>query len=282
LFFTGTGALVMVPGGAATLRTLSLSGTYPLNNGLDSIVADAADGGPVGLTKSGPGIWNVHGDNTYSGPTLVQQSPGTSAGTLRITGDLYLDASSDLVIEIFGDAAGKYDRLEVVGTAALGGTLRVELPNQVGGPYVPQLGDQFAFLSVQGGAGGMFDNRDLPALASGLAWEVNPGGVTLFLDVVAALPGDYNFSGVVDAADYTVWRDSLGQMATGLAADGDRDGVVDQDDYGVWKSQFGVTLSGGGQAAADAAAVPEPACGVLGGLMIFGLVSVRRRNAVRR
>ena len=60
-------------------------------------------------------------------------------------------------------------------------------------------------------------------------------------DVVSALFGDYNRNGAVDAADYTVWRNTLG--TSGLTpysgADGDGDGTVTGTDYGVWKSHFG-------------------------------------------
>ncbi len=56
------------------------------------------------------------------------------------------------------------------------------------------------------------------------------------------LAGDYNFNGVVDAADYSVWRDTLNSMAD-LRADGNGDGVVDALDYGVWRSNFGATVS---------------------------------------
>ncbi len=51
----------------------------------------------------------------------------------------------------------------------------------------------------------------------------------------STLPGDYNFDNRVDAADYTVWRDSLGATGLGLAADGNRDGVVNQADYHIWR-----------------------------------------------
>ena len=57
--------------------------------------------------------------------------------------------------------------------------------------------------------------------------------------------GDYNGNGIVDAADYTVWRDTLGST-TALAADGSGNLVVDQADYGVWKTNFGHTAGGTG------------------------------------
>jgi hypothetical protein len=54
--------------------------------------------------------------------------------------------------------------------------------------------------------------------------------------------GDYNQNGTVDAADYTQWRDTMGQpVATpGEGADGDLSGTVDQGDYTVWRTNFGV------------------------------------------
>ena len=73
------------------------------------------------------------------------------------------------------------------------------------------------------------------------SWTIN-GPVTdqAVVQVVTngALPGDYNGNGVVDAADYTVWRDSLNSTAV-LGADGDGDHRVDQDDYEVLKANFG-------------------------------------------
>jgi hypothetical protein len=51
-------------------------------------------------------------------------------------------------------------------------------------------------------------------------------------------PGDYNGNGIEDAADYTVWRDSLGQSGSNLPADGDGNGSVGQNDYLVWKNAF--------------------------------------------
>lgn len=76
------------------------------------------------------------------------------------------------------------------------------------------------------------------------------------------LQGDYNNNGVVDAADYTVWRDTLNQPVTaGSGADGNGNGTIDSGDYTVWKSNFGVGIVTGGGALAT---VPEPAAICLG------------------
>lgn len=57
------------------------------------------------------------------------------------------------------------------------------------------------------------------------------------------LPGDFNDSGVVDAADYTVWRDSPGIMSPILTS------------YDSWKSNFGKSAGSG---SLEQVAVPEP------------------------
>src|SRR6185436_16897714 len=49
----------------------------------------------------------------------------------------------------------------------------------------------------------------------------------LTLDLVVANTGDYNGNGVVDTADYVVWRDTVGQTVTpNSGADGDGDGTI--------------------------------------------------------
>src|SRR5690606_10244091 len=56
--------------------------------------------------------------------------------------------------------------------------------------------------------------------------------------------GDFNEDGVVDAADYTVWRNQLGgSMPPFSGADANGDGVVGSADYLIWKSGFGKTTS---------------------------------------
>lgn len=90
------------------------------------------------------------------------------------------------------------------------------------------------------------------------------------------IPGDFNRDGIVDAADYTVWRNSLGMSGENLEADGVRNGVVDEWDYLLWKQNYGRTMLPSGLVAV--AEVPEPMGGALVGLgMIFVWRYQRRR-----
>ena len=56
--------------------------------------------------------------------------------------------------------------------------------------------------------------------------------------------GDYNKNAIVDAADYPIWRDSLGSMSD-LSADGDENGTIEQADYEFWRARFGNVVKGG-------------------------------------
>jgi hypothetical protein len=97
--------------------------------------------------------------------------------------------------------------------------------------------------------------------------------------LVSDLPGDYNRNGTVDAADYSVWRDTLGQTGLGLAADGNNNQQVDADDYVFWKNNFGTAQAG---AAASSQSVPEPAITALCGSTALSLTLLRRRTCVER
>ena len=84
------------------------------------------------------------------------------------------------------------------------------------------------------------------------------------------LAGDYNDDGVVDAADYTVWRDNLGAAADTLPND-ISGGEIDHDQYLAWQSNFGATLP---PATPLGTTVPEPAGASL--LMLAGIAFLRR------
>lgn len=91
--------------------------------------------------------------------------------------------------------------------------------------------------------------------------------------------GDYNHDGIVNAADYSVWRHSLGQsVAAGSGADGNADGTVTSADYDVWRAHFGATAGAGSGTELLGSQVPEP---TVIGLLLLGACSwglTRRRG----
>jgi hypothetical protein len=110
------------------------------------------------------------------------------------------------------------------------------------------------------------------------------GGVVFLASAATPLAGDYNGNGSVDAADYTIWRNTLGSMSD-LRANGNNSGPsmgkIDQADYIVWKTNFGAGGSGAGAATAAlgmTSVVPEPAACLIGctiGLVLVGACRVR-------
>ena len=86
------------------------------------------------------------------------------------------------------------------------------------------------------------------------------GFVYTSLTAVPAPVGDYNHNGVVDAADYVVWRNSVGTGT--IAADGNNDGLVDDEDYKIWRMHFGQIIDYGVGLGAGVA-IPEPATGMI-------------------
>ena len=93
--------------------------------------------------------------------------------------------------------------------------------------------------------------------------------------VVTSLGGDYSGNGVVDAADYVLWRRAM-QTGAALPRDASPESVSNAD-YQLWRANFGKT--GGAGSGLDVASVPEPGVGVLSGtgLVLFvGMVKWRR------
>jgi hypothetical protein len=84
------------------------------------------------------------------------------------------------------------------------------------------------------------------------------------LTVTSVLYGDYNGDGIVDMADYVVWRRGLGTIYT-------------QSDYTVWRAHLGQSSSGA--VASANAEIPEPATLVLSIVASFFRLRLRRRAA---
>ncbi|QDU89416.1 PEP-CTERM motif protein [Pirellulimonas nuda] len=107
------------------------------------------------------------------------------------------------------------------------------------------------------------------------AYDDDPGVGILTGDTgPAGTPGDFNEDGLVDAADYSVWRDNLGAQV-GLPNGVDNGGPVGQADYDLWAAGFGGPAAG---EAAAGAAVPEPSTLGLLAAGVLGVAALRRKR----
>lgn len=91
-------------------------------------------------------------------------------------------------------------------------------------------------------------------------------GVVVYEAIGGALAGDYDGNGVVNAADYVMWRNNPG--AFGGTPGG----------YNTWRANFGATSGSGSGSGLGAQAVPEPASLVL--LMTVLIAPLTRRARI--
>lgn len=270
--------------GPAPERKLTLSGTNGGDNTLAAIIPNASDGGVVGLTKTGTGKWILTGNNTYTGSTTVNEgtllvngnhsgsgvtsigSGGLFGGTGSLGGNLVLEEGATFVSQF---VSGMIDPLAVAGNidlSALANTLTVTGTGT---------GTNWVIATYSGTLNGTFEN-----ISTGFTVDYGTGSnsqITLMAGTIG-VAGDYNQDGTVDAADYVVWRNSLG--AASLPNEGGvSPGVVDAADYDFWRSRFGATSGAG--AAFGTLAVPEPSCASLVSSAILGLLGLSRFTSRR-
>ncbi|TWT47226.1 hypothetical protein [Botrimarina hoheduenensis] len=120
---------------------------------------------------------------------------------------------------------------------------------------------QYSHLSNQfSGVGVLQGNLGAPVSSINLAAIAGEQFVTI---PHASLAGDFNYDGLVDTADYTLWRDGLGAFYTA-------------NHYDDWVSGFAVANDG-----AAAIAVPEPTTSALL-LLAVGAYAQRLRSVSRR
>ena len=195
-FFVDSGATLTLA------NTLQLDNTTIFKEGEGILYVDAATTGNgtfevTGGTLAGDGT--VGGDLTASAGFVA---PGHGVGRLDVQGDFALAAEATLQIDLAGPSST--DLLVVSGEAELGGSLEVVL----GDGYQPELGSQFLVMI----AGGVTDNGLTLSGPYADQFSMTALGSTLVLEsLFAGLAGDYSGDGTVDAADYNIWRDSLGQ-----------------------------------------------------------------------
>jgi autotransporter-associated beta strand protein len=177
------------------------------------------------LTKSGAGTLALTAANSHTGDTVVQ------AGTLRVhqpsfadTADLYLSNGAFINLN-FTSGPDVIDSLFIDGLSQ---------PAGIWGAV---------------GSGAPFSSERI----------TGAGRLQVTTFIPRPLAGDFNADGVVDSADYIVWRNS---------------GVGTPTDYSVWRANFGRT-AGNGTSSSGGVAVPEPSSILL--LMLVVSIFARKR-----
>lgn len=162
---SGTGVLVL--NGANTYT----GGTTVKEGGL--VIGDASHSGAflVGTASVENGAYLAGAGSVgglYAGAGSII-APGNSIGTLKVDGNLAFDAGATYVAEI--DASGKSDRIDVSGTATLGGA-KVYI-EKAAGTYMP--GKSYTILSAEGGIVGTFGDlsQNMAFVDLGLAYDPN-------------------------------------------------------------------------------------------------------------
>lgn len=186
---SGNGAVVQAGSGttifsglqAYTGSTIIQAGELQVNGQISSSNVQI---NPQGILAGTGTLGSVAGLSNVVNSGIVR--PGTSPGILTIQGSYTQTASGTLVIQIAGRSEGEYSRLEVSNTAALDGTLSVNLLNG----FEPTTGDEFVILTAPGGVEGTFSivNEPLGSLLEVLYEPIGEQPITEVILLILAGP----------------------------------------------------------------------------------------------
>jgi T5SS/PEP-CTERM-associated repeat protein len=228
----GTGNLRVYDGGSVAVDGMLSIGPRGTLQGNSNIVADVHNGGKVA-----PGV----------SPSFIVND---AFGTLSVEGNFTQSNAGSLQIQLA--SLTTFDKLTIDGTASLSG--RLELSTALG--FTPAVGDKFEIITASGGVDGTFTQVSAVGISqANVVWQVLYTQSAVFLQVGVA--GDFNLNGIVDAADYVVWRKTDGTLVG----------------YNAWRAHFGQPAGSGTALSFSeplSAAVPEPANLVL---LIFAMAS---------
>lgn len=200
--FLNSGVVDIKAGGSVSVTA---GKTYSQTPGATTKLSDPASQllVPGGMTLGGgtlSGVGTVFGDVTNSGGTV---SPGNSPGTLTITGDFTQNGAGVFMEEIDGPGPGQFDKLQVTGTATLGGSLVIGSTN---GYQAPD-GQRFQIVDAAGGVVGTWGGIVQPPSAPYFEQVYAPNTMVLSANSVSI--GDATVNEGSDA----VFTISLGQAS---------------------------------------------------------------------
>jgi hypothetical protein len=248
-------------------KTVGVFPGYPSAGTLDSTnVSIGAQAGSSGTVHMAGWAFfsNLYSDWDVTGSLVVGGTPTQTGGTGRLDIELGNDVSVGTTFRMWSTgtlALSKGAILNVTGTARLAGTLEFDITDMT----TPQLNDTFQLLTA-GNVVGTFGTTILPPLGAGLNWSVQYAATNVSLKVIAGPNGDFNNDGIVDAADYVVWREGVIVESTPA-------------NYAIWRAKFGTAVDGAG---ASLRAVPEPASAVLMAVVAAVGLAVRRSTRQNR
>ncbi len=288
----GTGALNIHDGGLVTANTGavgSLPGSYGsvditgtssrlsflafclINNGIVNVGQDATFRTGFGCFIQGQGM--LTGSGTVLGDVINIGGiePGSSPGTLTITGDLiqfsddpkFGNGAGSLTIELAGDTPALQDHLAVSGLATLGGGLIVERAANFDGPlpqdvevlsassingffdvaFLPHAGDSQRYLSAQTQAGlrGVGQSVVITSLPLTAFINTDPASPTGINGTPsAAATGDLDGDGDLDVAAVVPRLDGNSQPINGDVVILRNEGLS----MGAWQGFAAVQLTG--------------------------------------
>ena len=243
------------------------------------------------------------GTATFTSPVELQTdsvvsvaAPGTTAtltGIVSGSGGLTKHGNGTLILDNASDSYAGDTHVLTAGTSPNISTLSLTNPVLPGGSDVYLSATRTA-LDLNFSATNIIDSLffddvsqatgtwgALGAIALGADHETSLITGTGWLQVTTFVPsgvaGDYNDDGIVDAADYVIWRKNEG--TTNVLPHDPTGGTIGTAQYDQWHSNFGTSATGSG-ASLGAAAVPEPATWVLV-LFTIPLLSGRKLGRIR-
>jgi hypothetical protein len=229
--------------------------------------------GNMGQTLGNSNPFQLRRRSISSGNLLATGSNWTALGNGATSGNDGYDENTDYTltwqITRRADNGLDIDAKIVGGTLDNDGTAQVTLTDAtpvgddpITGPFGSYTYDTFAIRPSSGGqTGGLTaDTFDTSLFKVEFTTSAVAPGVA----------GDYNSNGIVDGADYVLWRNG-GPLQNEV----DAPGTVNAADYTAWRARFG-NVSGSGSGL-NAGGVPEPGAMVLVFAGLVGASLGRRR-----